>query len=522
MFAKPNSSVQFKGNKKAKEVVLRKSDCRQLRQRVATVVVGDHQADVLEAVFSPGHVVARSITVANERVVLYVRQPSNSSDDTSLWPYQAKPQVVWIEIDHGPHRDKSQIPTVALLSVLSTSTWWNNDDDNNNNTVRTLPLVAIPAPVSKYLCRGAHLMKAGMREVLAATHNVADGTTTPTTYHPTTGTIVGICVEGNPQPLAVGWIAAGIQTSADWGPGRQGEGVHIVTCYGDDLWQQQQPQTTSSSQSTSSLVSPLNAPYDAGHYGNPAFHQGQFVLPLEGSGEEVNDENDNKDDAPDTAKSAKAGQGVPSLHTEAVTTLQSQDESESANATTTTTTTNNNVDDDSQPTPEEILHEAVCRALVRLQPQTDLPMPVSVFYAQHVLPNRRDGSTIQLKQTRYKKFGAYLQEQMERGLLTVGPDAAKKDPLALLTAYERRHADLQPYRADAQTEKTAERIASQTRLVLLDLCVIPNHFVKLLRLDPDVVKAVQASSEERRNSGYLTTKEARLLIYRVFPTPLST
>lgn len=32
-------------------------------------------------------------------------------------------------------------------------------------------------------------------------------------------------------------------------------------------------------------------------------------------------------------------------------------------------------------------------------------MTVAIFYAQYVLPSSPDGITIQLKQTRYKKFG---------------------------------------------------------------------------------------------------------------------
>ena len=52
----------------------------------------------------------------------------------------------------------------------------------------------------------------------------------------------------------------------------------------------------------------------------------------------------------------------------------------------------------SEPTPEEILHAAVCKALVTLPPKEQLPMLMSTSYASHVLPNRPAGTTIELKQ----------------------------------------------------------------------------------------------------------------------------
>ena len=74
--------------------------------------------------------------------------------------------------------------------------------------------------------------------------------------------------------------------------------------------------------------------------------------------------------------------------------------------------------------------------------------------------------------------------------------------------YNRRHADLREYiaQAKASPESTSSNVPNR-RLVIADLYCLPNHFQSLLRLDPDQVKAANASSEERKGTGMLTAKE---------------
>eukprot|EP00540_Astrosyne_radiata_P009000 CAMPEP_0116824248 /NCGR_PEP_ID=MMETSP0418-20121206/1290_1 /TAXON_ID=1158023 /ORGANISM="Astrosyne radiata, Strain 13vi08-1A" /LENGTH=247 /DNA_ID=CAMNT_0004452595 /DNA_START=158 /DNA_END=901 /DNA_ORIENTATION=- len=49
-------------------------------------------------------------------------------------------------------------------------------------------------------------------------------------------------------------------------------------------------------------------------------------------------------------------------------------------------------------------------------------------------------------------------------------------------------------------------------MALVQLYVIPHHFVSLMRLNPDDVKAVNAKSEDRRGTGMLTLPESRAIL----------
>jgi len=97
----------------------------------------------------------------------------------------------------------------------------------------------------------------------------------------------------------------------------------------------------------------------------------------------------------------------------------------------------------------------------------------------------------------------------------VGPDASKKDPLAMLVGYNPRHEDIIPYIKERKEEQKNEVDNPQnttTRLALAELYIIPNHFVDLMRLDKAAVKAANASSEERKNTGFLTSKESKTIL----------
>jgi translation initiation factor 1 (eIF-1/SUI1) len=90
----------------------------------------------------------------------------------------------------------------------------------------------------------------------------------------------------------------------------------------------------------------------------------------------------------------------------------------------------------------------------------------------------------------------------------------------MLTGYDRRHDDLKSLLQ--QAKETAANATYQSaadddnsrrrRLVLVDLYRVPPQFVSLLRLDKEAVNAAQATSVERRNTGYLTGKEVRAIL----------
>lgn len=464
MFHKENSSVYSRG-KKAKDVPLRKSDRKALRKEAVQIFAQLHGneslSEILDNSFLQGSgssLAARKLVVDDQKMTLYLRSPAdddnNNTDDE--WPYRLHPQVVWMEMDVGP-RQTLHLPGLALLSLLPKD---------------SIPTVYVPPQVSKFLCRGANLMRAGMFQIPPQR---LEGSP-----------LVALAVEGNPQPMAIGWLDNGVKSSADIGVGTTGVGVHVVSCYGDDIWRQQLPAKQTTVQE-SAPVNPLGgAQYDQGHYGNVGFIDGKFVSPITTTR--------TTEEATETTFSDPTGtisNDPPALEQEADVheTEACEDEKES------------------QLTPEEILHVSVCRALASLS-KSDLPMTVATFYAQHVLHARPEGTTINLKQTRYKKFGNYLQEQVEAGLLVVGPDASQKDAAGMLCQINKQHHDIREHKKSV----SASAADSATRLILLDLYVVPRGAINGLRLDEDICKAANATSEERRNSSMLTLKEIRAIL----------
>ena len=398
--------------------------------------------------------------------------------------------------------------------------------------------VTVPPPlVSKYLCRGADLMTAGMRNIPSNTKH----------------RVLPICIQGNPQPFAVGKLRDDIQKI---GVGTKGVGMEIWSCYGDDLWrQQQQPHSETNNHIVMNQVG--GAAFDDGHYGNVGFVDGTLVHPITststahggekavtatGLGADGDDDDDSSSDEveKEDCSVAKVEPGdadafektahstSPDGITDDDRTSRREDAMEEITSELIKTTVNDVPDDNSPPqsqeeennmTPEEVLHAAVCKALVSL-PKADLPMNVATFYANHVLPNRPEGTTIQLKATRYKKFAVYLNEQQveNHGLIHVAKKKGNAD--LVITGFDKRHADLKVYYDEkgvnqdsaATSSTTSQGRQKKKKLVIVNLYMIPHHWIDLLRLDTYQVRAENASSEERKGTGMLTAPEARTIL----------
>lgn len=176
--------------------------------------------------------------------------------------------------------------------------------------------------------------------------------------------------------------------------------------------------------------------------------------------------------------------------------------------------------------PDEALHRAVCKALASLKKDGNFPMPISTFYAKHVLTHQSTkGPAIDLKQTTYKKFGPYVLEQIQIGLITAKWSneklKKKKEPMDILTGFDRGHPHLVQYTSkitsrlngtqkrqiDATCEKRNPFVA-RDYTVLLDLYVIPPWMEAKLGLNRDSVSAANARSELRRGTGMLKRDEA--------------
>lgn len=441
MFAKDNSSLYTKG-KRAKDIPVRKSDRKKLlgtvREQLGAVDSSSDNAGILESCFLKGALMKRSIKLPSAMVDLFLRCPSIETEEEDLWPYMVHPQCVWLQVDEN--RVVFDIPGLALLAVL--------------------PKVGIqtaltPPQVSKFVCRGANVMRAGIFGMERMNGS----------------RVCAVVAQGNPRPYAVGLLHPNLceNPKAEIGPGKQGTGVAVVQSYGDDIWRQQQPGGDAHGSSV-----------DDGNFGNKGFVGGEIVHPvIEG-------------------KDGQAAIYIPDNATcESSEQVESPEES----------VPGAHEENESRSSPEQVLHDAVCKSLALLSIKKDLPMRIATFYGAHVLKNRPADTIIELKQTKYKKFGVYIADIVESGLVTVGKDE-QQDPSGLLVSYNRSHPDIQRY-INAESGTNAVASITSKKLVLTELYCIPNHFTTLLRLDPDTVKGKTAASPLRRNKGTLTLAEIR-------------
>eukprot|EP00536_Pseudo-nitzschia_multiseries_P009326 jgi/Psemu1/200370/e_gw1.257.67.1 len=435
----------------------------------------------------------------------------------------------------------TESPTPALLAVL-----WHSIDFVANPALlehlRTTRIVSVPSPVSRYLCRGADLMRAGIRkkdDPIEASRNM-----------------VLICVQGNPQPFAVGRSILGCGCGNDnnnnnnndndnndssttqgeehgYGPGTKGIGVEVWSCYGDDLWR------TTTAATSSLRASGAAISLEDGSYGNPGFDRtpdGELcVWPLNGGQRDDEDSDDDNKNDNDNGNNEHASNAEPSEEASAAArsggndegTPEDEDGNVNLNVNVNVEAPGSERDVGPPPTPDELLHETVCRALVHLG-KNDLPMSVGTFYTKHVVPHRPKGvesMTVLMKETTYKKFGNYLKQwQIQSnqeddagdysGLLSTGPDPSNrnnKDPNALLLFYNRKHSDLRGIKK-TKNPLGDSKSGKSVKVVVVPLHVVPQQWTKLLRLDPDAVKAANASSEARRGTGMLTLPEVRKIL----------
>lgn len=500
MFHKEHSSVGSSVGKKSVDVALRKSDRRALLQVASQILSKNHAEStsennnklqqLLQAAFLQGTLSARKLTHPQlNRVQLYFRS-AHPKEENGIWPYSYTMQCVWMTVDLGPSYKPIHCPTIALLAVVL------GLQKEGLSTCTNIPTIMVPWPVSKYLTRGANLMRAGMRSL-------------PETTWP--GEMVAVCVQGNPQPFCIGRLTS--QTTQETiGPDSTGIGVEVWNCLGDDLWRHQLVKS-SDDQDLLTLNPAGGAPYDNGYYGNVGFlHENSkflVVRPIV----DVPDDDSEEEEAPEHSASipseANDNEEVQQL-SEEVTHLSTDESPENVNQALQLDESekpmdppdNDRAEDDDESVHDALLHDTVCKALVHVN-KSDLPMTTANFYAQHVLKHRPPNSTIQLKLTRWKKIGPYLSEQADRGLIELKPQGT--NPVGFVTTINRSHFDLRGI------SKTASVVPSKKKTAIVNLYLVPHHFVQLLRLDPDDVSAVHAKSEERRGTGMLTLPEVRAI-----------
>ncbi len=497
MFQKEGSFIITKGKKSKDNTPLKKSIRRKLRDDFLASIVTqevnvDHIKEQVDFIFldSKSEVSIRKLkrkdATSNAGATnVYSRTPNpSSSDDAHLnfWPYSRFSQVLMLEVD------KILLPSLALLAVLPV------------DILNTLPTVVVPPIVSKYLCRGADCMRSGMLS-LPDSHN---------------GWVV-IRVLDNAQPFAVGFVTKGTNPSTI-GAETKGVGVRVVTCYGDEIYKSQFDKTAKPL--TTGLISEIGGGiFDDGNYGNVGFIEGKRVFGLvkQGGGDEYNESEENDvDETSDIQKSVKNVDLSNSENQDRQIKIAIGDDINSeAEINADARLVSDEVESSSVDDPESILLQAFHDACVRIS-KSQLPMAASEFYSQHILPARKEGSFINLKETKWKKVGTFLMDQATLGVITVG--TSNSDPVASLKSIDRSHADLRDARKrKKEQDKSASggtTASAKNKLALANLYIIPKNIVTLMKLDEDDVKASNAKSEDRRGTGFLTAPECREILNR--------
>ncbi len=588
---------------KAVDVPLRKSDRRKLRQRAAAYffgasasleetennandddVVGSDSTEnpmdaLLDEIFLRGETISsrslsrppsksattnESKTKGNhESMVLYVKSPSPpETDKNNYWPYHKKAQFVWIALeDKKSGSIIHETPSVALLAVV-----WQSIILSDSETAQAISfrenlemarIVTIHSPVSRYLCRGADLMRAGIISAPERTMETEQQQLNKRkqkknqkkkdkslSFADGAKDMVAICAKGNPQPFAVGRSILWSALSADdkpYGYGTKGIGVEIWNCFGDDLWRTTFPGGVGGATTTNGELNIEN-----GSYGNPGFcateKSGELcVVPLLGheddddeeeveqnGGEDAENEEDNEPTEEiasnvekDTVDPVTSAVEVLKLSQSNFMEENNKEDDHQCESNETKGIDMKPSEVESPPSPDEILHMAVCQALVNLK-KNDLPMLVGTFYTKYVMPNvpKSAESTDLLKRTSYKKFGNYLKEWQiinkdESGLIQTGPDPSNrmnKDPNAFLISFNRRHEDLYGMKKSKPSGGSGSAADGNSKIALVKLHVVPHHWTNLLRLDPEDVSATNATSEARRGSSMLTLPEVRKIL----------
>ena len=492
-----------KNKKKSIDTPLRKSDRRKLHSvalsltsRRSSMATFDDQVDtdqvdsILNTIFLDDTLSVRKVQLPDSKAQVYLRS-SSGNNDNSKWPYPSSTECVWLSIDLGPHTQPLELPSLTTLSLVPTM----------------LPIVYVHPNVSKYLCRGAHLMRAGIRQWPA--------------HH---SGVVAVCVQGNPQPFAVGLVTNGTNQNTV-GVDAKGIGVEIWTCYGDDIWRNttkanaidpdgvaKQSSSSSPSDASDALVNPCGgALFGNGHYGNVGFIDGKGVLPIRAIGEDGINKDEVGGDDQDGPTQTKTGAADGEEHNDwAVPTLSNEEEG--------TVPGSNGKDDEttelSTDDHDALLHDSTCQALIHIKDK-DLPMVSSTFYSNHILKHRPPGRTIELKKTSYKKLGTYLLAQAKRNLIQVAKQGT--NPAGFLKSVDRRHSDLRGRKKDPSMIDSAASKKKPT-LTLVNLHIIPHHFVDLLRLNSDDVQAANAKTIERQSTGMLTRPEIRAILDKYVET----
>ncbi|CAH2066750.1 unnamed protein product [Thlaspi arvense] len=117
----------------------------------------------------------------------------------------------------------------------------------------------------------------------------------------------------------------------------------------------------------------------------------------------------------------------------------------------------NNTEKQNTLSPEEVdalLDQCLLQALHTTLKEKDLPIPGSTLWANHVLPCRPSGITLDIKKSSHKKLSKWLQSKASGGMISVKEDKHKKE--IVLISVNRRHPDYSSFKPEKKKAEVSE------------------------------------------------------------------
>ena len=253
------------------------------------------------------------------------------------------------------------------------------------------------ADVARFLLGGADLMLPGVAISAAELASLREGQ------------LAAAYVPGNPAAVAVGTVAlSGAEAAARGGKGRLLEVFHV---FGDSLWELTPAAAATPDGFTRHAVAPLPGCETGESNDGELDERGEGDEAAAQDDEERADCEDDKDiAAADAAKDdAPAEAGAAAAPAAPVSAAEA----------------------------DALLDAALLQALKLCVKDGELPMSASALWAQHVLPSRPAGSTLDVKRSSHRKLSAFVAAKAAEGWLNARNDKRTGEPQ--ITAVNRRH-----------------------------------------------------------------------------------
>ncbi|KAG7589761.1 PUA-like superfamily [Arabidopsis suecica] len=103
---------------------------------------------------------------------------------------------------------------------------------------------------------------------------------------------------------------------------------------------------------------------------------------------------------------------------------------------------------------DDLLDQCLLQALHTTLKEKDLPIPGSTLWANHVLPCRPSGLTLDIKKSSHKKLSKWLQSKASTGMISVKEDKHKKE--IVLISVNRSHPDYKSFKPEKKKAEVSE------------------------------------------------------------------